>query len=439
MAWNENLPEWNEAGSEPPQSKKDEGWQAEEKPPAGWFNWLLNRTYKALQELRQNVATAEDLDSHLSDNVQQTNEEQEDIPHGLAQCNYNATEHPTENNDETEGYSRGSKWFVEIEEDGEYNWFAYVCLEASEGAAVWEKYAEDLNIVLGHGSLETEAENPDGKYYGTIEVNDGTKEEENIETHFYKITGGSEGEPEAGYEDFNGANLLHYFGIASDDTWTGQNSNEPWVKYEWQRKYGSQFTDEPKICFIPKKSIAQGGNWDDLYLAGVVYGDDLKAEEEGAEHHNTDSSDDDVGTLEATRQDKWIEIDGIGYRIRLLEGGDVDTEADKEDAYGDNEWNTILYSLVNCNDDGHLGEAYADKDGDRETADYKWENWDDEEANVGGDGGDGRRVWCQETEDGGDSDRRVFCGSNRVSNFHAFDSASTNSGNGFRPILELKD
>ena len=55
MSWEENLPEWNEEGAEPPQSKKDEGWQAEEKPPAGWFNWLLNRVYKVLQELQGNA------------------------------------------------------------------------------------------------------------------------------------------------------------------------------------------------------------------------------------------------------------------------------------------------------------------------------------------------------------------------------------------------
>ncbi len=59
--WEETLPEWNEQGTEPPQSKKDEGWQAEEKPPAGWFNWLFNRIYEAIKEIRSKH------DSHLAD------------------------------------------------------------------------------------------------------------------------------------------------------------------------------------------------------------------------------------------------------------------------------------------------------------------------------------------------------------------------------------
>jgi len=60
MAWNEQLPEWNETGAEPPQSKKDEGWEPEEKPPAGWFNWLFNRVYMVLQELQNK---AENIDN----------------------------------------------------------------------------------------------------------------------------------------------------------------------------------------------------------------------------------------------------------------------------------------------------------------------------------------------------------------------------------------
>jgi len=43
-------PEWNASGAIPPQSKKDQGWQEEERPPAEWFNWLFNRTYESLIE-----------------------------------------------------------------------------------------------------------------------------------------------------------------------------------------------------------------------------------------------------------------------------------------------------------------------------------------------------------------------------------------------------
>ena len=53
MPFTQELPEWNVAGTKPPQSKLDTGWQIGERPPSGWWNWLLNRTYLAVQELQQ--------------------------------------------------------------------------------------------------------------------------------------------------------------------------------------------------------------------------------------------------------------------------------------------------------------------------------------------------------------------------------------------------
>ena len=59
MTWTEDLPEWTETGDEPSAGKKAEGWLPDEKPPAGWFNWLFNRTYACLVELRGSLeATA---------------------------------------------------------------------------------------------------------------------------------------------------------------------------------------------------------------------------------------------------------------------------------------------------------------------------------------------------------------------------------------------
>jgi len=53
MPFNEQLPEWNATGVEPPLSKKTNGWQPGEKPPADWWNWLLNRIFKVVKELQQ--------------------------------------------------------------------------------------------------------------------------------------------------------------------------------------------------------------------------------------------------------------------------------------------------------------------------------------------------------------------------------------------------
>jgi len=55
-----NLPEWNAPGVEPPQSKKDSGWGPSEKPPADWFNWFFNKTYNALQSLFTNAQHKEE-------------------------------------------------------------------------------------------------------------------------------------------------------------------------------------------------------------------------------------------------------------------------------------------------------------------------------------------------------------------------------------------
>ena len=48
----ENMPEWNNTGAEPPTQKKTDGWLPTEKPPADWFNWLFNRGYKSISEIR---------------------------------------------------------------------------------------------------------------------------------------------------------------------------------------------------------------------------------------------------------------------------------------------------------------------------------------------------------------------------------------------------
>ncbi|OMF28295.1 hypothetical protein [Paenibacillus sp. FSL H8-0259] len=65
--FNEQLPDWQEAGIEPPPSKKTAGWQVNDKPPAGWLNWLFNRTYKVLAEIRSVFsAHAGDNTRHLT-------------------------------------------------------------------------------------------------------------------------------------------------------------------------------------------------------------------------------------------------------------------------------------------------------------------------------------------------------------------------------------
>ncbi|MGN7359448.1 phage tail protein [Paenibacillus sp. SAF-054] len=59
MAFTEKMPEWQAEGIEPPDSKKQAGWDVEDKPPAGWWNWVWNRTWRVLKEIREKAAEKE--------------------------------------------------------------------------------------------------------------------------------------------------------------------------------------------------------------------------------------------------------------------------------------------------------------------------------------------------------------------------------------------
>lgn len=60
MPFESNLPEWNNPGQEPPEGIREQGWGAAEYPPADWFNWQWNTTYKVLQSLITNAIHKEE-------------------------------------------------------------------------------------------------------------------------------------------------------------------------------------------------------------------------------------------------------------------------------------------------------------------------------------------------------------------------------------------
>jgi hypothetical protein len=55
MPFSKPLPEWNNLGTKPPQSKIDTGWLPDDKPPADWWNWFQYTTHQALLEVHQNA------------------------------------------------------------------------------------------------------------------------------------------------------------------------------------------------------------------------------------------------------------------------------------------------------------------------------------------------------------------------------------------------
>jgi len=66
MPFTKEIPEWNAAGAEPPQSLKDSGWAPDDRPPAEYWNWQMNLTYLALQELQQLAETKGHASKHAT-------------------------------------------------------------------------------------------------------------------------------------------------------------------------------------------------------------------------------------------------------------------------------------------------------------------------------------------------------------------------------------
>lgn len=102
--------------------------------PPGISAIRLNRNENKTKELDDWAET------HEADDVQVSNTGQTEPPHGLPKCKYDATTAPTADNDSTQGYSVGSKWF-DITSDK-----AYECLDATAGAAVWKSSSGEVDI-----------------------------------------------------------------------------------------------------------------------------------------------------------------------------------------------------------------------------------------------------------------------------------------------------
>lgn len=68
MSFKKPLPTWKAQGIQPPEHKLEEGWKAQDKPPAGWLNWQANTTYEALKELQDNAVDHRDVTSEPSAN-----------------------------------------------------------------------------------------------------------------------------------------------------------------------------------------------------------------------------------------------------------------------------------------------------------------------------------------------------------------------------------
>ncbi|MGC6588015.1 hypothetical protein ACPV3A_24095 [Paenibacillus sp. Dod16] len=61
MAFDKQVPTWSAPGVEPPESKKQEGWQVNDKPPAAWLNWFMTLSSESIKELQEKAAEKIDI------------------------------------------------------------------------------------------------------------------------------------------------------------------------------------------------------------------------------------------------------------------------------------------------------------------------------------------------------------------------------------------
>lgn len=79
MTFEKSLPEWNALGVEPPETLKNNGWAAGNKPPADYWNWHMNTTYEALKELQEKASTTLEVTEAEQRSKDYTDEKVQDL------------------------------------------------------------------------------------------------------------------------------------------------------------------------------------------------------------------------------------------------------------------------------------------------------------------------------------------------------------------------
>lgn len=69
MSFEKVVPDWQAKGIEPPQSKRETGWEVEDRPPAAWLNWFMNLTAESLLELQTKAVEKSYVDDQISEAI----------------------------------------------------------------------------------------------------------------------------------------------------------------------------------------------------------------------------------------------------------------------------------------------------------------------------------------------------------------------------------
>ncbi len=199
---------------------------------------------------------------------------------------------------------------------------------------------------------------------------------------------------------------------------TSQHSSSNWLK----------FASNGKTILVPKLTFRHSMNWEDIYQAGAVYGDDTN----GSNPSGT-----------ARLQDTVVTVDGFDYRVRLLRGAGTDPTTQGADGlwYGydvdlgdGSEWNRLIYPI-------HSGDhtevdnptPHTDPNADPYAS---WASYSDTDLLVDAVAGYGSFNLCMESA-GDISTARVARGGNGLTWLSRYSSTSSANMFGWRPVLEL--
>ena len=216
---------------------------------------------------------------------------------------------------------------------------------------------------------------------------------------------------------------------------TAFNDTAGWLKFYVGPNADCNKDGVAKVLFIAKKTLRNDLSWDDIYLAGAVYG----TGDNGTANAST-------GTSET--QDAQVTYSGYTFKVRLLTGSATDPAAEgynnqqcSDDAGAGSEWNDLLYRVhldaPDCGDPtiGMPGGSETERHGGPQDG-ANWANFTNADLQVYySDAGDGTFCWCQ--EQGNDISRRVRRGFSGVPFFYAKTAGTTGANAGWRPVLEL--
>jgi hypothetical protein len=216
---------------------------------------------------------------------------------------------------------------------------------------------------------------------------------------------------------------------------TAFNNDAGWLKFYVGPAADCNKDGVAKVLFIAKETIRNNLSWDDIYLAGAVYG-------------TGDNGTASASTGTTATQDAQVTYGSTTYKVRLLTGSATDPAAEAynnqscaDDAGGGSEWNDLLYrvhtAVPTCTD------ATIGMDGGSETTRHggpqdggNWATYTNAELQVFyTDAGDGTYCWCQ--EQGNDTARRVGRGYFGVAGFFTAAAVGSSAVYGFRPCLEV--